>query len=1250
MATLDIFQGKPDHDLLALFAAALEFGSLSGDGSSMTLTDGDITVTLTGMGLAGAGRTISGGQIGKILISQAGVQVAELDYQSLVGTAALQNAMDVFESSSDLEARETALDGITDVVTLVRGSDEIDEIYGSSQYFTEINGGGGDDLIHGGAMGNRINGGAGNDTIAGGSGSDTIDGGAGTDILTYHDVGSVGGITVTMNTVAASGKVTGGGVGTDTFTNVEIVQGSQWNDTFNGNAGSDRFVGMEGDDIFRGAAGTDTIDYSYEEGNYSVWINLGSTRFEGLEANTGLDSYNSLDVFNQIENIVGTDLDDIVMGSAGNNLLDGRGGYDVLFGGAGADTLLGGEDNDFLVGGAGNDILDGGAGDSDAVGYLEETGTRGAVVNLNTGKATDTFGNADTLRGIEEAEGSARGDTFTGKADGYSGFRGFGGADTFNGGSDTWLYYGQDASVGGAQRVVINLSGSAVVNAGSDNGASVGTLAAGRAKDGFGAIDILNNIHQIRGTAGDDWVRGSSGDDRFQMQDGNDYIDGGAGRDRVDYSHDRDEVNGDPLNGVIVNLSGDDLNAVDIDLGSGLATYSVAAGTARDSFGAIDTLRDIEQVRGTDDNDYMVGNDGDNEFDARGGDDFVYAGGGDFDHILGGSGKDFIDGQAGFDMLVFAGTNPDDILTATLSGAQEGAGVVTGSRDGGVIETEFHNLESLKGTGNNDTITAQADFVNTEDAWGFNGVRGFEVIGLGGADTFTDLTDPAEGYGSLLLNYDEEKYDHDGFDGNWNGNNGERGVKINLSNTTQEGVATNRAIDTFGDTDTIDGVRQFFMTDTDDKFWGREDGSNVFVDGRAGNDAITASGGNDVLWGGEGNDTIDAGDGDDEIDGWDGNDTINAGAGNDWIGAGFGVDTINGGAGFDELGYNGSSLTNTYQGLVVALNGADGSGTISGAVTFLGNNGEIHAGSVNGTTFQSLEMISGSNANDRFTVDTAFTNTADAAPVFFDYAGGDRGAGGAFVVVGNKGADVFTDNSDATPSGESGGTLLVSYRGEQYGRDRDGYWGNGDDEHGVIVNLSSIAQATTGFDFRGMAGAPASIAAHTALDTHGDIDTLNKIQMVDLSNADDWLFADDSRGTFANGFDGDDRLLGGGGDDVFTGGQGNDVMSGGAGYDALVYAYEDGWDGADAAGVYVNLSSAGRTFSTGGGDVTVNSGQARDLFGDTDTISGFELVAGTSGADFIVADDSGMHLAGLGGRRPSRRWCWRGRAAGRQRR
>src|SRR4051812_47865540 len=81
-----------------------------------------------------------------------------------------------------------------------------------------------------------------------------------------------------------------------------------------------------------------------------------------------------------------------------------------------SDTINGLSGDDIISGRDGNDLIDGGAG-FDIADYMDDyeaKGIKGVIVNFATGKATDGFGNTDTLIGIEATMGSRLADRFTG--------------------------------------------------------------------------------------------------------------------------------------------------------------------------------------------------------------------------------------------------------------------------------------------------------------------------------------------------------------------------------------------------------------------------------------------------------------------------------------------------------------------------------------------------------------------------------------------------------------------------------------------------------------------------------------------------------------------------------------------------------------------------------------------------------------------------------------------------------------------
>ena len=112
------------------------------------------------------------------------------------------------------------------------------------------------DTLTGGPGNDTMNGLGGNDLFVAGAngGNDTIDGGTGTDSIEFRER-ATSAVIVDFST----GSITGGGSGTITFTGIERVVASNFNDTLNGTVGTQTLTGQSGADSLWGAAGTDTL-------------------------------------------------------------------------------------------------------------------------------------------------------------------------------------------------------------------------------------------------------------------------------------------------------------------------------------------------------------------------------------------------------------------------------------------------------------------------------------------------------------------------------------------------------------------------------------------------------------------------------------------------------------------------------------------------------------------------------------------------------------------------------------------------------------------------------------------------------------------------------------------------------------------------------------------------------------------------------------------------------------------------------
>ena len=186
----------------------------------------------------------------------------------------------------------------------------------------------------------------------------------------------------------------------------DILAGAQGPDRLFGGPGNDILDGREGDDLLHGGsgfdlliggAGNDTVSYEYPDG----YIDLDASLHSG-EARDGyaVDLFPNKQVveyvdedgntqqaqISDIENLRGSEHDDVLTGDRGANELNGAGGDDVLEGREGDDRLLGDDPwlsfwrdsvpgDDRLDGGEGNDWLEGGGGADQFQGGPGEDGT-----------------------------------------------------------------------------------------------------------------------------------------------------------------------------------------------------------------------------------------------------------------------------------------------------------------------------------------------------------------------------------------------------------------------------------------------------------------------------------------------------------------------------------------------------------------------------------------------------------------------------------------------------------------------------------------------------------------------------------------------------------------------------------------------------------------------------------------------------------------------------------------------------------
>lgn len=154
-------------------------------------------------------------------------------------------------------------------VTIAGGS-QVDKL---ANIDTVLGSGGGDNmtgnennnLFEGRAGNDSLNGAGGADTLDGGDGNDLLDGGAGPDLLeggnaidtvTYVSSTAAGGLTISLlNPGVNTDNATG-----DTYSNIENLRGSIFNDNLTGDTNPNQIEGLDGNDLIEGGSGNDTLN------------------------------------------------------------------------------------------------------------------------------------------------------------------------------------------------------------------------------------------------------------------------------------------------------------------------------------------------------------------------------------------------------------------------------------------------------------------------------------------------------------------------------------------------------------------------------------------------------------------------------------------------------------------------------------------------------------------------------------------------------------------------------------------------------------------------------------------------------------------------------------------------------------------------------------------------------------------------------------------------------------------------------
>ena len=649
----------------------------------------------------------------------------------------------------------------------------------------DLQGGDGDDMLFGGRGADTLSGGMGDDMLNGGAGADKFFGGGGNDMI-YADL---------MDTVIDGGEDEGG-MDMDTVSFAKLV---------------DKAVGAAGDTsgvtnafLLGGADVVYNPDAPAGGSSYGTFAADGTTFTADT---TGIDAVG-------IERVIGTDEDDYITGS--NDVAE------ELEGGDGSDTLIGG------------------TGDGDTVSYASSD--RRVRVDLGDGNddptastATASGGHAgtDTLAGFENIKGSAYGDVLT-ALDGTPGetgstLWGLGGDDTLLGGlgNDTIEGgAGADEMDGGIQAgrtddTVANTQANTLSYAGSDAGVTV-NLASASASGGHAdgddietyeytytdsngnevEIDVATFVNVTGSAHGDNLtgdrfanhLAGGAGDDSLRGGAGADTLAGGPGADRLDGGQDPGDTQMEDwaayrgaMEGVMVNLN-------------------TGSGTGGDAMG--DTLKNIELIWGSKQDDTFIASEG-------------------VDIIHGDGGSDTVSYEASKHGVTVVLPIADDTGdTAQWTAEVAGSPVVPAMFDA----AEEAEVMNWRGTSDSPTLNTVA-------------LRAPDGTAPGAAGTYLvqaddgNATTKSYAEGDILASIEN--------------------VTGSRNDDTITGDAVPNVLKGGDGADTLDGGGE------NDKLYG--EGGKDTLNGGEGNDMLMGGAGNDKLYGGEGRDTLVGGAGDDDL-------------------------------------------------------------------------------------------------------------------------------------------------------------------------------------------------------------------------------------------------------------------------------------------------------------------------------------------------------------------------------------------------
>ena len=970
----------------------------------------------------------------------------------------------------------------------------------------------GDDTITAGTGVDVIRGLSGNDTLNGGTGADILEGGAGNDTYIVDDSND---LVVEfdgegMDTVQSSGNFAlGAHVENLTLTGSSTINGTG-NSLANiivGNTGNNVLAGLGGADTINGGNGTDTVTYAASDA--AVTVNLLAVTASGGDA--------AGDIISNIENLIGSQFDDILTGNTAVNVLSGLGGNDTLEGGDGNDTLDGGEGADVLRGGIGNDT------------YTVDDAGDGVVENLNGGtdlvQASISYALGDNVENLTllgslalNGTGNVLGNTLIGNTamnelsggDGNDILQGLAGDDSLQGGIGNDALdggIGADSMSGGVgnDNYVVDDLGDVLfenLNEGTDSVSSSITLTLAANIEnltltGSGLIngtgsDLANTIagntgnNILSGLDGNDTLNGGNGNDVLLGGAGNDVLNGGSGADQMGGGAGNDSYTIDDPGDQVVELLNEGIDGVS----------SSIAYTLLDNFENL-TLTGSGAISGTgnDLDNAVVGNSGNNALTGQAGNDTLTGANGD-DTLWGGDGDDVLDGGSGSDIARYKGLLSDFTFTRNFDGtvtvmnAASGRDLLTG--------VEIIRLYTPDGQ-------SYADYdINVITPAPINGTSGNDnLTGTAGNDTLNG------GGGNDTLN----------------GGGGDDALKGGAGNDTY-------IVDSNGDIIIENANEGTDMVQSSVSFTLSANVENLTLTGSSAADA-TGNAGANILAGNSAANTLTGGDGADTLNGGSGDDTLDGGLGNDTMLGGLGDDTY-------VVDSTGDTITEASN---------EGADTVQAAFTYtIAGIANVENLTLTGTSVADATGNAGANVLTGNSAANTLTG-GDGADTLYGGGGNDTidGGDGDDRLVGGDGNDFLQGGAGIDFFDTDAGDDEID--GGEGAEDGIAYWGLLSDFAFTRNADLSVTVVSTAYGADTLRG----VERFWLYDTEGHSMTYNLEDLAPVLPPN--LPTVTVMGTSAS-----ETLTGTWDDDVFHGKGGDDLLEGSAGSDIYIYSSGDGSD------------------------------------------------------------------------------------------